>query len=229
MLLAGVNELSENCLLQKEFSNNKFTQRAQKNCMIAIIDYEAGNIASVKNALSRFGVDFILTNDTEELDKADGIIFPGQGHFGTAMQALKRSGVEQWLLETTKPVLGICVGMQLLFEGSAESDEKGLGIIPGHLKHFDKKEVKVPHMGWNTLQMEQSHIVLDNFCTNSHFYFVHSFYAPVSNYTVASCNYQEKFSAVVVKDNYFGVQFHPEKSGREGALLIQNFMQHLVL
>lgn len=197
--------------------------------MIAIIDYEAGNIASVKNALTRFGIEFILTNKTEELDSADGIIFPGQGHFGSAMQALKRSGVEQWLLETSKPVLGICVGMQLLFEGSEESQEKGLGIIPGHLKQFDRTEVKVPHMGWNTLQMNQSHPVLDNFCKNSHFYFVHSYYAPVNEFTVASCEYQKPFSAVVSKDNYFGVQFHPEKSGREGALLIQNFMHQLVI
>jgi glutamine amidotransferase len=193
--------------------------------MIAIINYGAGNIASVKNALSRFGVNYCLTNNIEELERADGIIFPGQGHFGMAMKSLKQTGLDNWLKETTKPILGICVGMQLMFEGSEESDVAGLGILPGTLKKFDQNAVKVPHMGWNTLVGKQSHPLIDSFNEKHFFYFVHSYYAPVSELTLASCSYEQEFSAVVARDNYLGVQFHPEKSGREGALLIQNFMQ----
>lgn len=196
--------------------------------MIAIIDYEAGNIASVKNALARFGIEFLLTNKTAELEQADGVIFPGQGHFGSAMHALNASGVKDWLLHTQKPVLGICVGMQLLYEGSEESDQPGLGLIPGYLKKFDRDQVKVPHMGWNTFEVKKSDLVIDGFCKNSYFYYVHSYFAPVNEYTLASCHYQEDFCAIVRKDNYLGVQFHPEKSGREGAMLIQNFIQQLV-
>lgn len=195
--------------------------------MIAIIDYEAGNIASVKNALARFGIEFVLTNDIDTLNAADGIIFPGQGHFGAAMKALKKTGLDTWLIETEKPILGICVGMQLMYEGSEESDVPGLGILKGTLKRFDNKTVKVPHMGWNTMHIKKPHTVIDNFCASSYFYYVHSFYAPVTEHTIASCTYETEFTAVAAHKNYVGVQFHPEKSGREGAMLIQNFIHQL--
>lgn len=192
--------------------------------MIAIINYEAGNLASVSNALKRLDEDFIITDQTDELNKADGIIFPGVGHADPAMKSLKKNKLDQWLTETSKPVLGICLGMQLFYESSEEGNAKGLGIIPGKLKKFHSKTEKVPHMGWNTFSDVNSHPLLSCFNVGQYFYYVHSFYAPLSEYTIASCNYIENFSAAVCKDNYMGVQFHPEKSGQVGSMLLQNFL-----
>lgn len=195
--------------------------------MIAIINYEAGNLASVSNALKRLDEPHVITDKSHELNQADGIIFPGVGHAEPAMKSLQKNGLDRWLKQTTKPVLGICLGMQLLFESSEEGDSKGLGIIPGRLKKFDSTKAKVPHMGWNTFKEIHAHPLVDCFGKEQYFYFVHSYYAPENDYTVATCNYIEEFSAVVCKDNFMGVQFHPEKSGQAGSLLLQNFL-HLV-
>lgn len=196
--------------------------------MIAIINYKAGNLASVSNALERLDEDFIVSNKTEELQKADAIIFPGVGHALPAMQSLKKHGLDRFLKETKKPVLGICLGMQLFYEISEEGDTPGLGIIPGELKKFDASVAKVPHMGWNTFSEISSHPFLNTIETGHFFYYVHSFYAPVNKYTIASCNYINDFSAVVARDNYIGVQFHPEKSGSVGSQLLQNFLAMVV-
>lgn len=195
--------------------------------MIAIINYEAGNLASVSNALKRLDAPHIITDKKEELDEADGIIFPGVGHAEPAMKSLQKNGLDQWIKATHKPVLGICLGMQLFYESSEEGDSKGLGVIPGRLKKFDSSKAKVPHMGWNTVSETKSHPIFDGIDDDPFFYFVHSYYAPVSEYTLGSCNYIRDFSAVVGKDNYVGVQFHPEKSGEAGSLLLQNFIQML--
>lgn len=195
--------------------------------MIAIINYEAGNLASVSNALKRLDKSHIITSNKEELDQADGIIFPGVGHAEPAMQSLKENGLDQWLKQTDKPVLGICLGMQLFFESSEEGDSDGLGIIPGRLRKFDSSVNKVPHMGWNTFKKVHPHPIVKNISNEHYFYFVHSYYAPIGSSTVASCNYICDFSAVVSKDNYVGVQFHPEKSGKTGSLLIQNFLHYV--
>lgn len=192
--------------------------------MIAIINYEAGNLASVSNALKRLDEDYIITDKIDELNKADGIIFPGVGHAEPAMKSLKKNGLDQWLISTSKPVLGICLGMQLFFESSEEGNAKGLGILPGKLKKFRSETAKVPHMGWNTFSNVSTHPLLDSFNNQQYFYYVHSFYAPLNEYTIASCNYIHDFSAAVCKDNYIGVQFHPEKSGKAGSLLLQNFL-----
>lgn len=192
--------------------------------MIAIIKYKAGNIASVSNALDRLGADYFFAETPQELESAKAVIFPGVGHAKSAMDSLKELGIDTWLKQTQKPVLGICVGMQLLYEGSSEGDTEGLGIIPGSLKKFNSESHKVPHMGWNTVEvLKENHLVhgLEN---NKHLYFVHSFYASVSEYTIASCNYINDFSAVVAKDNFMGVQFHPEKSGNVGSKVLQNFL-----
>ena len=192
--------------------------------MIALIDYRAGNIASVSNALARFNVDFEVTNTLDKLEKADGVIFPGVGHASSAMEALEEVNVDEWLVNTRKPVLGICLGMQLLFESTEEGDAKTLGVIPGRLKKFDDTRAKVPHMGWNTLQIKESHPLLKGLSDNQFFYFVHSFFAPINESTVATTDYIHPFAAVVAYNNFMGVQFHPEKSGKAGALLLQNFV-----
>lgn len=193
--------------------------------MIAIINYEAGNLASVSNALKRLDEEHIITDKQDELNQADGIIFPGVGHAEPAMKSLQKNGLDTWLKQTQKPVLGICLGMQLFFESSEEGDSKGLGVIPGRLKKFDSSKAKVPHMGWNTFDNISDHPIADNLSKKEYFYYVHSFYAPVNDFTVASCHYIEDFSAIVARNNFVGVQFHPEKSGKIGSLLLQNFLQ----
>jgi len=193
--------------------------------MIAIIDYKAGNIASVSNALKRYEVDFIVTNHIDELNRANGIIFPGVGHANAAMESLKKLRLDDWLTETQQPVLGICVGMQLLYESTAEGDATTLGIVPGHLKKFDSTKDKVPHMGWNNFSnISNNSNLLKGLDSGSFLYYVHSYHAPVNEHTVASCQYIDEFAAVVQYENYYGVQFHPEKSGTEGALILQNFL-----
>lgn len=193
--------------------------------MIAIIKYKAGNTASVSNALERLGADFYLAETPEELEKADGIIFPGVGHAGSAMKSLKEQGVAEWLKNTKKPVLGICVGMQLLYETSTEGNTVGLGVIPGALQKFDETQAKVPHMGWNRINMNgEQHPILKNLSSKHYLYFVHSYYAPVGEETLASCEYINDFTAIVAKENYMGVQFHPEKSGNVGSMVLQNFL-----
>lgn len=191
--------------------------------MIAIIKYKAGNTASVSNALDRLGAEYYFAETPQELESAEAVIFPGVGHAKSAMDSLKQLGIDTWLQQTKKPVLGICVGMQLLYEGSSEGDTEGLGVIPGYLKKFESDSHKVPHMGWNTVQLLKEHHLVHGL-ENKHIYFVHSFYAPVSEYTLTSCNYINDFSAAVAKDNFMGVQFHPEKSGNVGSKVLQNFL-----
>tara|TARA_R110000868_G_scaffold383578_6_gene650639 strand:+ start:16003 stop:16605 length:603 start_codon:yes stop_codon:yes gene_type:complete len=195
--------------------------------MIALIKYRAGNIASVSNALDRLGTDYFLAETPEQLNKADGVIFPGVGHAWSAMESLKENGVDKWLVNTKKPVLGICVGMQLLFESSSEGNTKGLGVIPGGLIKFESDSEKIPHMGWNTFSKSQEHPLLKGIEPNEHLYFVHSYYAPDNEFAVANCEYINPFIAVVAKDNYFGVQFHPEKSGKVGAKILKNFLDYV--
>jgi len=192
--------------------------------MIGIIKYKAGNLASVTNALGRLGAEFIISDDPNELEKADGIIFPGVGHAGAAMDDLRSRDLDIWLKQTKKPVLGICLGMQLLYESSEEGETQTLGIIPGRLKKFDSSKAKVPHMGWNQFNPLQKHPLINGIDNNQFLYYVHGFYAPANAHTLASCKYIRDFAAVVAKDNFMGVQFHPEKSGQVGSLLLQNFL-----
>ncbi len=195
--------------------------------MIAVIKYKAGNLASVANALNRLEAPFFLASTPQELESSRAVIFPGVGHAGAAMDSLKELELDQWLRETTKPVLGICVGMQLLFEGSDEGNTEGLGVIPGRLKRFDDSQAKVPHMGWNTFNELNDHPLLKNISEKDFMYFVHSYYAAPNEYTIAKSNYINDFAAVVAKDNFMGVQFHPEKSGYAGSHIMQNYLDYV--
>lgn len=192
--------------------------------MIGIIKYQAGNITSVSNALERLGADYIVTDSEDNLEEADGIIFPGVGHAGAAMDDLCSRDLDEWLKNTNKPVLGICLGMQLLFDSSEEGNSNTLGLIPGRLRKFDSSKAKVPHMGWNQIKNQKDHPLLSGIGDKHYFYYVHGYYAPVNEYTMASCDYINNFAAVVAKDNFMGVQFHPEKSGPSGSRLLQNFL-----
>jgi imidazole glycerol-phosphate synthase subunit HisH len=192
--------------------------------MIGILKYRAGNIASVSNALERLKADYTITDDIDELESCKAVLFPGVGHAASAMNDLQKKELDIWLKQTEKPVLGICLGMQLLYESTEEGNTRTLGLIPGRLSKFDSEKAKVPHMGWNQTEIVKTHPLLKTIKPEHYFYFVHSFYAPVNDYTLASCNYINTFAAVAARDNYMGVQFHPEKSGNVGSLLIQNFL-----
>lgn len=187
-----------------------------------IVDYGAGNIQSVLFALERQGVKALLSDDLEVIEKADKVIFPGVGHAAAAMEKLQASGVDQLLPQLTQPVLGICLGMQLMCNRSEEGNTKGLGIFDVEVKAFEKK-LKVPHIGWNTIaQLKGS--LFNGIEENAYIYMVHSYYAALSSKTIAVCQYDIPYSAALAKDNFFGTQFHPEKSSTVGNKILENFL-----
>lgn len=190
--------------------------------MIALIDYGAGNIRSVQNALKRLGVESILTNRPDEIRSAEKVIFPGVGEASFAMNQLREKGLDQVIPSLTQPVLGICLGMQLLCTSSEEGDTQALGIFDTAVREFEPV-LNVPHTGWNSCLIKSSPL-LDGISSHDDFYFVHSYYAELCANTIATCDYIQPFSAALQKDNFFGVQFHPEKSAEIGAKLIQNFL-----
>lgn len=190
--------------------------------MIALIDYGAGNIRSVQNALKRLGVESILTNRPDELRSAEKVIFPGVGEASFAMNQLREKALDQLIPSLTQPVLGICLGMQLLCTSSEEGDTQALGIFDTAVREFEPV-LNVPHTGWNSCLIKSSPL-LDGISSHDDFYFVHSYYAELCANTIATCDYIQPFSAALQKDNFFGVQFHPEKSAEIGAKLIQNFL-----
>lgn len=192
---------------------------------VAIIDYNAGNTRSVQFALERLGVEPILTRNPRLLESADKVIFPGVGAAGSTMTYLKKIGLDVVIKNLKQPVLGICLGMQLLCDFSEEGHVEGLGIFPQNVKRFVAKEdLKVPHMGWNTLAFEDVPL-MKGIDLDSYVYFVHSYYAEISPYTIASCTYGSPFSAALQKDNFYATQFHPEKSGSIGAQILKNFIE----
>ncbi len=191
--------------------------------MIAIIDYGAGNIRSVQNTLKRLGVDSTLTNDPALLMQADKVIFPGVGEASFAMNQLRQYELDRVIPSLTQPVLGICLGMQLLCQFSEEGGIQTLGVFDTNVKAF-KPILNVPHMGWNSCTPENSALFRGIDPTDD-FYFVHSYYAELCTETIATCDYILPFSAALQKDNFYGVQFHPEKSADIGATLIQNFLE----
>lgn len=189
---------------------------------IAIIDYGAGNVQSVLFALERLGYTGFLTCNAEDILTADKVIFPGVGEASNAMNMIVERGLDKVILQLKQPVLGICLGMQLLCKSTEEGNTLGLGIFDIAIKKFSPK-VKVPQMGWNTICNLKSPL-FENINENEYVYLVHSYYAPLNNYTIATTNYQETYSTAIQKDNFFGVQFHPEKSGSVGEHILKNFL-----
>jgi glutamine amidotransferase len=189
--------------------------------MICILKYNAGNVQSVIYALQRIGVEAVLTDDIEQLSKADKIIFPGVGEASTTMAYLKERNLDKFIKEVKQPLLGICLGMQLLCKHSEENNTDCIEVFDVNVKVFPPKE-KVPHIGWNTLHDLKT--PLFNGLQNPDVYFVHSFYAEQNAYEIATCNYILPFAAALQKDNFYAVQFHPEKSGDAGSKILENFL-----
>lgn len=193
--------------------------------MIAIIDYKAGNLASVKNALDRLGVSSAITSKASEVLAADGVIFPGQGRAGTAMYELKKSGLDGTISQISRPFLGICLGMQLLSDFSEEDKTKCLGVINGNCRKFPAT-LKSPQLGWNKVFLQRSSPLTGGIENGEYFYFVHSYYFDASPRSVIGMtDYGFGFPSILQKDNFFAVQFHPEKSGTVGERLLKNFCE----
>lgn len=191
--------------------------------MIAIIKYNAGNVQSVQYALQRIGVDSIVTDDEAHIRQADKVIFPGVGHANAAMEYLKAKNLDNIIASLQQPVLGICLGMQLLCNHSQEGNTKCLGIFAADIQLFQSSEFKIPQIGWNNIY-DYSSVLFDGLADEAFVYTVHSYYAAVSEDTVAKTNYILPYSAALQKNNFYGVQFHPEKSGKVGENILKNFI-----
>ena len=201
--------------------------------MIAIIDYGIGNLKSVHNAVSFVSpqTKSIVTSDPDVVAKADRVIFPGQGAMPDCILQLEKRGLKESVIEAAKqkPFLGICLGLQMLFETSEEGGVNGFGLLPGAVKRFQLNEnerIKIPHMGWNKVHLSNTHPMWNKIDSDSRFYFVHSFYAELTNKSLemATSSHGKKFTCAIAKDNIFAVQFHPEKSSELGLQLLKNFI-----
>jgi glutamine amidotransferase len=190
---------------------------------IVIINYGAGNIQSIMFAIERLGYKAVLSNDPEEIKSAHKVIFPGVGEAGYAMKMLKQSGLDTLIPTLKQPVLGICLGMQLMCNKSEESDTEGLGIFDVDVVKFTSK-VKVPQMGWNNIYNLKSDL-FKGISENEYMYLVHSFYAPICAETISTTNYELEYSSALENDNFYGTQFHPEKSGDIGERILGNFLK----
>ncbi len=192
--------------------------------MIAIIDYGAGNTASVINVLKNLKADFVLTGDKEIISSADKIILPGVGEASSAMNRLNELKLIDVIKNFSKPFLGICLGMQLLCRKTEEGDADCLNIIPVKVQKFDSEKSKVPHMGWNQVELIKNDSLFYDIENKSYFYFAHSYYVPENEFATTVCNYEIKFSSSIRYKNFYGVQFHPEKSAEQGIQIIKNFL-----
>ena len=196
---------------------------------IVIIKYNAGNIESVNNALNRLGVHAEITADADKIRNADKVIFPGVGEASTTMAYLRKTGLDKLIVSLKQPVLGICLGLQLMCSHSEENDTDCLGIFDEKVKRFipqSGKEfiTKVPHMGWNSV-FDLKTALFNGVSRDEYVYFVHSYYAEISEHTIATCDYINPFSAALHRDNFYATQFHPEKSGTVGAKILDNFLK----
>jgi imidazole glycerol phosphate synthase glutamine amidotransferase subunit len=192
-----------------------------------IVDYGAGNLRSVQNTLEELGAEYVVTDQPQAVQEADKLLLPGVGHFGQMMTALDRLGLRDPIRERMRagiPMLGICLGLQSLFETSEESpDSRGLGVFPGCVKRFTG-DVRIPHMGWNSLSAVRATRLLEGLPKEPYAYFAHSFYVPVMEATAVTCTYAQPYTAILERENIFGVQFHPEKSGPVGLQIVKNFL-----
>ena len=190
---------------------------------VAIVKYNAGNTQSVIFALNRLGIEPMLTSDIDEIKAADRVIFPGVGEASSTMRHLKELNLDALIPKLTQPVLGICLGMQLMCKFSEEGDTACMNIFDVDVKKFISPTLKVPHMGWNTLDMSEN--ALNKNINDPHMYFVHSYYVPVMENTIAKTDYIVPFSASLQKNNFYAVQFHPEKSSKQGLEMIKSFIE----
>ena len=197
----------------------------QASPTIVIIDSGCANIASVRYAFERLGYEAKATADIERIQSVDRVILPGVGSAPAAMKQLNALNLIETIQNLKQPVMGICLGMQLLFKHSEEFNTDMLGIIDSDMKKFDDSIDIIPHMGWNSVSQAKPSPLFKNVPDNSHFYFVHSFRADVEEYTLGACDYGSPFSAIVQKDNFYGCQFHPERSGVIGAQVLKNFIE----
>lgn len=204
--------------------------------MNVIVDTGCANLASVKFAVERLGYPVTVTDDIDLIKSADKVIFPGVGSAKHAMENIKAKNLVNVLQNLTQPVLGFCLGMQLMTESSTESNKSStegvnndivpcLNLIPTKVEPLQAQGNRLPHMGWNTLTTVSDHPIFKDIAVGDYFYFVHSFAAPISEYTIASCEYGSTFSAAIAKDNFIGCQFHPERSSALGSKIIQNFLE----
>ena len=198
--------------------------------MLVIVDYKAGNLRSVQRACSEVGIKAVISGDPEVVRVAGKVIFPGVGAAGPAMKSLSEEGIDEAIKEVFlkgTPILGICLGLQVSLDFSEENKTKTLGLVAGRVKkfRFDQKELKIPHMGWNSIRLTKSHPVLNQIEPDDEFYFVHSYYSlPENEESVyALTEYEHEFASVIAKDNFVATQFHPEKSGRVGLRVLNNF------
>lgn len=191
--------------------------------LIGLIRYGSGNLRSVENALRRLGVRTVVSDDPVALGRADKLIFPGVGEARSAMERLTDAGLLSWLRSTTQPFLGICLGMQLLFDRSTERQTDCLGVLPGTIELFTSG--KVPHMGWNTVETVSDDPLWSDIPRSAFFYFVHSYFAPLGDHTIGRTEYGTAFSSAVRSGTRWGVQFHPERSGPTGLRLLRNFIE----
>lgn len=196
--------------------------------MIAIVDYSTGNIRSVENALSRLGAEWVLTSDPAVIRSADRVLLPGVGHCGEALAALRATRLDSVIRDLRHPVLGICVGMQMMCRDTSEGDAQGLGIFDANVRRFDPGPAdKVPHMGWNSIHNLEKGL-FKGVPGGSYVYFVHSYYAHLCPDTIATARFgerEEMFSAALKYENFYGTQFHPEKSGSVGETILRNFLE----
>lgn len=190
--------------------------------MIAIIKYNAGNITSVRNAVERMGYTCKVTDNINEIRRADKVIFPGVGEAGSAISFLKNKRLDELIQSLVQPTLGICLGLQLMCRHSEEGNTHCLGIFDTQVKKFPAADI-VPHMGWNNIEVIENPL-FNSFGTEDTLYFVHSYYAEICTETIASCEYILPFSAAIQKDNFYATQFHPEKSGDVGERILKNFL-----
>ena len=192
---------------------------------LAIIDSGGANIASLRFAIERLGIDSQVTTDAATLRAATHVMLPGVGAAADCMERLRSANLVETIRSLRQPLLGVCVGMQLLFESSEEGNVTCLGLLPGRVQRFaDRDGLPVPHMGWNQIEFPRPSPLLDDVASGDHMYFVHSYCAPVNESTIATTLYGERFAAIVRRGNVFGAQFHPERSARAGALVLRNFL-----
>ncbi len=193
---------------------------------VVLVDAGGTNIGSVRYALQRLGADAALTSDAEAIRSADKVILPGVGAAGPGMARLRELGLVDLMRSLKQPVLGVCLGMQLLCERSEEGDTACLGVVPATVRRFvEQPDLRVPHMGWNRVRRQREHPLLDGLGEDDWAYFVHSYAVPMGDYALASTDYGDEFACVISRDNFHGMQFHPERSAKVGARLLKNFLE----